>query len=646
MSVGLYLFIGVAIGLALGWFARAARHPQQNGAIEAELREQLRLREQELKNDRQSLNEISAARAGAEVAKDSAERSLAEARVLHEQVRAHLENESRESREKLGQIGGALATAQAQLDSERKAVQALNGVATEQRQVHEQSVANASEALRKVVLETDDLRKRESELERKLATATAELASERKTNQDLQLGATELREQHKQAADKAVRDLEQAGSQLHLVRENLGQANSDLATANAQLRAERTSLSELRAEHQSLIAAKNQLHEESLTLRTNNGALDSQVKLLNERLTAERQQIETIQEKFHKEFEAISNKLLVDSSSRFSQQSSESLEKLLTPLRENLTVFKASLDGTRQESATHSALLKEQIARIGTEASNLVKALKGDVKVLGNWGENMLDQILEKSGLILDTNYHRQHSGKDSEGDARILDVVIDLPNNRQLVIDSKASLRFYEESVNSPDEETRLAALDRHVDSIRKHIRDLGQKRYHELYGINAPDFVLMYLPVEAAYFSAISREPSLFAEALDRNVVLITNSTLLGTLRTVNHVWQLAAQQKNAMDIAQRGGLLYDKFVGFIEDLKQVGSAINNSQRAWETATNKLHTGPGNLVRQAEQLRGLGAKASKALPTQIVEKSVEVELPTLPASPESVSSPSASEA
>jgi len=189
---------------------------------------------------------------------------------------------------------------------------------------------------------------------------------------------------------------------------------------------------------------------------------------------------------------------------------------------------------------------------------------------------------------------------------------------------------------VNCAEDAARAEFLDRHVESIRRHIRELGQKRYHELHGINAPDFVLMYIPIEAAYFSAISREPLLFGEALEKHVVLITNSTLLATLRTVSHVWQLADQQKNAVDIAQRGGLLFDKFVGFVGDLERIGVAIRQSHEAWESATNKLQTGSGNLIRQADQLRALGAKVSKTLPPSVLEKAIDVETPALTAASE----------
>jgi DNA recombination protein RmuC len=364
------------------------------------------------------------------------------------------------------------------------------------------------------------------------------------------------------------------------------------------------------------------LQKQLFALNQRNGELGAEVKSLNERLDTERQQLESIQEKFRKEFEAVSTKLIADNTSSFNRQSAESLENLLKPLKEKLGEFKTSLDKTHEATTSNSALLKDQVSRIGLEAANLSKALKGDVKVLGNWGENMLDQILEKSGLQRDIHYRRQRGAKDVEGDQRFLDVIVELPEKRNLVIDSKVSLRAYEESVNATEDTTRLAGLDRYVEALHKHFRDLGAKRYHDIYGINTPDFVLMYVPIEAAFFAAISREPRLFAEALDHNVVLITNSTLLATLRTVSHVWRLADQQKHVLEIADRGGRLYDKFVGFVEDMQTVGDSLSKARTAWEDASTKLHTGTGNLVSQTEKLKQLGAKAAKSLPNTLLDK------------------------
>lgn len=376
--------------------------------------------------------------------------------------------------------------------------------------------------------------------------------------------------------------------------------------------------SELRSE-------REQANANASRLEKRNGELDAELKFLKEQLATERQQIETIQEKFHKEFEAISTKLIAENTTKLNRQSADSLENVLKPLKDKLGEFKTSLDKTHDATTTNSALLKEQVSRIGAEAANLSKALKGDVKALGNWGENMLDQILEKSGLQREIHYRRQRGAKDVEGDQRFLDVIVDLPDKRNLVIDSKVSLRAYEESVNATDDAAKLAGLDRHVEALRKHFRDLGAKRYQDIYGINTPDFVLMYVPIEAAFFAAIAREPELFAEALDHNVVLITNSTLLATLRTVAHVWRLADQQKHVLEIADRGGKLYDKFVGFVEDMQAVGDSIGKARKSWEDASTKLHTGSGNLVSQTEKLKQLGAKAAKSLPTTLLEKASE---------------------
>ena len=367
------------------------------------------------------------------------------------------------------------------------------------------------------------------------------------------------------------------------------------------------------------------LEEQLYAFNQRNGELSAEVKSLTERLATERQQLETIQERFRTEFETISTKLIAENTSNLNRQSAESLETVLKPLKEKLGEFKVSLDKTHDATTTNSALLKEQVSRIGVEAANLSKALKGDVKALGNWGENMLDQILEKSGLQRDVHYRRQRGAKDAEGDQRFLDVIVELPERRNLVIDSKVSLRAYEESVNAPDETARQEWLSQHIESMRKHFKELGGKRYQDIHDINSPDFVLMYVPVEAAFFAAIAREPGLFAEALDHNVVLITNSTLLATLRTVAHVWRLADQQKHVLEIADRGGKLYDKFVGFVEDLQSVGKSLGDAHAAWEKAANKLQTGPGNLVRQAEQLKILGAKAAKSLPNALLEKADE---------------------
>jgi DNA recombination protein RmuC len=413
--------------------------------------------------------------------------------------------------------------------------------------------------------------------------------------------------------------VKQADAALEAQRQQLAGAKSELASTAALLAAEGKSRNQLAQEHTEARAGIDRLQATLLEQRRLNGELTAKVTGMEEKLATQRQEIEGIQQKFQKEFEAVANKLLMENASRFGQQSADGLDKLLAPFRDNLKDFKLKLDTVQQETATHSALLKDQVSRIGTEAANLSKALKGDVKVLGNWGENMLDQILERSGLQLGLHYRRQSAAQDEAGDQRFLDVLVDLPEGRHLVIDSKVSLKAFEDYINCPDEPARTRHLEAHVDCLRTHFKGLGAKRYQESHGISTPDFVLMYVPIESAFFAAVGQEPGLFSEALEKNVVLITNSTLLATLRTVAHVWRLADQQKYALEIAARGGRLYDKFVGFVEDLQGIGAALDTARKVWEEANKKLHQGGGNLVGQVEKLRALGVKASKKLPAEL---------------------------
>lgn len=483
----------------------------------------------------------------------------------------------------------------------------------------------------------------ENELRDQLRARELELKNERERAIELEKAGASV-----SASQRAVQvnldgereATKQLKMELAVLQTKLASSERESVTAKAELEARNLSYSELDNRNKLTISEARQLNEQVAALKKHNGELEARAQFLDERLSVERLQIETIQKKFHQDFEAISDKLLTHSSTRFTEQSAESLKILLTPLKQTMDDFKANLDVTRKETVANSALLKDQISRISTEASNLSKALKGDAKALGNWGENMLDQILEKSGLQEGIHYHRQHGAKDSEGDRRFLDVVIELPEQRNLIVDSKVSLRSYEESINCTDETLRKVMLDKHVEAVRKHINDLGRKRYQDIGGVNGPDFVLMYIPIEAAFFAAIGQESNLFAEALEQNVVLITNSTLLATLRTVAHVWRLADQQKHALEIADRGGKLYDKFVGFISDLDDVGNHLKKGLDVWEQASNKLHTGSGNLVRQAEQLKELGSKATKKLSTELLLKASETNdleiapasVPTLP--------------
>ncbi len=468
-----------------------------------------------------------------------------------------------------------------------------------------------------------------------LSSVKSQAAAAQATQQAVEQSALKQQGESSQALALAREAQSAAEKQLTETRARLAQEQTSHAGTSARLGEIEKSLAELREAARLYEVTSATLREQLLAAEKSRGDLDAKVTFLNERLATERAEVEKVSEKFRKEFESISNRLLVENSNHFNQQSSDHLEKILNPLRENLKDFRSRLEEAYSETGKQNAVLKDQISRIGLEAANLARALKGDVKVLGNWGEQRLDQLLEKSGLQLGVHYERQQSATDAEaGQQRFLDVIVKLPEGKHLVIDSKVSLVNYEAHFNAPDDVARALHLEKHIENIRKHMRDLAGKRYQDLYALgSSPDFVLMYIPLESAFFAAVAQDPDLFSDALGKNVVLITNSTLLATLRTVAHVWRLAAQQENAAEIARRGGALYDKFVGFIADLEGVGKSLGDSQRQYDEAMKKLHQGRGNLVRQAEELKTLGAKASKSLPVPLLEKARDGEdVPALP--------------
>ncbi len=453
-------------------------------------------------------------------------------------------------------------------------------------------------------------------------------AAAQATQRAVENSAQEQRAEAEQALRETRETRTQAEAGLAAARAELSQERTTHAAAAARLGELEKTLAQLREEDRQAQARETELSAQLLSAEKARSESGARVESLAEKLAAERGELQKIHEAFRKEFEAVSHRLLVENATHFKEQSNEGLAKILDPLRENLKDFKSRLEETHSEAGKQNAVLKDQIARIGSEAANLARALKGDVKVLGNWGEQRLDQILEKSGLQRGLHYDRQQSAADAEGEQRrFLDVIVKLPDGKHLVIDSKVSLISYEAHLNTEDDTQRAIHLQKHIESIRRHMKDLAAKRYQDLYGISSPDFVLMYIPLEAAFFAAVAHEPDLFSEALDRNVVLITNSTLLATLRTVSSVWRLAAQQENAAEIARRGGALYDKFCGFIGDLEKVGSALGEGQKQYDDAMRKLSQGKGNLVRQTEELRRLGAKASKSLPLPLLEGAGDAE-------------------
>jgi len=336
----------------------------------------------------------------------------------------------------------------------------------------------------------------------------------------------------------------------------------------------------------------------------------------------------SIQKQLTTEFENIAGRILSRSSEEITTQQNKRLNDLLSPFKEKITAFENKVTETYEKELRDKLNLEAEVKRlfelnqrISEEAGNLTKALKGDVKKLGNWGELILERILEQSGLMKGREYQREVVMNNAEGKTIRPDVILHLPDQKHLIIDSKISLHAYERYVSAKEEATRQAALKAHLESMRTHIRSLHEKNYASSVALNTPDFVLMFIPVESSFAAAIEGDNELFAFAWERKIVPVSPSTLLATLRTIASIWKQDNQNKNAMEIAKRSGDLYDKLVGFVSDFEKVGKAVEQAQNSYNSAFNKLSTGKGNLIGRAEKIRELGAKNTKSLPPTITD-------------------------
>lgn len=370
--------------------------------------------------------------------------------------------------------------------------------------------------------------------------------------------------------------------------------------------------------------------DDRLALEKTLAAKERDLLYLEEKLHAWQQDFQALQSKAHIEFENIANRLLEEKSQKFTARNEQKLNDLLHPLREKIREFGQDIERRFTEEAKDKVSLKKEIEQLkdlnlqlSTDAQNLAAALKGDSKMQGNWGEHQLELLLEKAGLQRGTHYEAQPSFKDQNGQDKRPDFIIHLPEGKHLVIDSKVSLTAYEKFYNAENEELRTKHLQEHLASIRNHIRDLSSKNYQHLSQIHSPDYLLMFIPIEPAFSLALQNDSRLFLDALDRNIVLVTTSTLLATLRTVSYIWQQERQKRNVLEIARQSGLLYDKFVGFVDDLKEVGTRLGHAQSAWQGAMNKLSESRkfgDTLIGRAQRIKELGARASKALPGELL--------------------------
>ena len=334
------------------------------------------------------------------------------------------------------------------------------------------------------------------------------------------------------------------------------------------------------------------------------------------------------------QFKNLANDILEDKSKRFTEQNAANLDALLKPLQTKLTEFKEQVNNSYGNEARERFALKSEIERLANlnlrmsdEARSLTQALKGDAKIQGNWGELVLESILESSGLRKGEEYVVQDSHTQSDGSRLQPDVVIKLPEGRSLVVDSKVSITAYARHTEATDSTIAEQELAAHIQSLRQHIQGLSGKNYSALYGASSVDFVLMFVPIEPAFLLALKTAPNLYQEALAKNIVLVCPSTLMATLRTVAHLWRQDHQNRNALEIAKQCGTLYDKFVGFVDDLEKLGQRLDQAQSSYHDAFNKLKTGKGNLIRAAEKVRELGVKPNKNLSAPLIESSSDSE-------------------
>ena len=353
-----------------------------------------------------------------------------------------------------------------------------------------------------------------------------------------------------------------------------------------------------------------------------------------ERHKEQKNEITDLQEKFTKEFENLANKILEDKSAKFTEQNSLNMKNILMPLQDKIQGFEQKVEQTHKESIDYHAALRQQIlglsemnAQMSKETLNLTKALKGDSKMQGNWGELVLERVLEKSGLEKGREYEVQQSFTNTDGSKVFPDVVINLPDGKKMIVDSKVSLVAYEKWINEDSDILKIDFLREHVNSIKRHVEQLGNKNYQDLYQIESPDFVLLFIPIEPAFAIALNEDSTLYNRAFDRNIVIVTPTTLLATLRTIDSMWSNQKQQENAFEIARQAGALYDKFEGFVSDLVRIGNKIKDTKTEYESAMSKLVEGRGNLISSVEKLKKMGAKAKKSLPENIIARAANTD-------------------
>lgn len=402
------------------------------------------------------------------------------------------------------------------------------------------------------------------------------------------------------------------------------------------------SINSLRIENGTLSAANSKLIEDASNLKEDLSKLREELKVesvsaaewkskhehLSEKLNEQKKELDNLQKKFMQEFELVASKILDDKSSKFTEQNQKNLDALLNPLKERIGEFQKKVEDVNEKNAERSSALKDQLemlrklnADITQETRSLTKALRGDSKTQGNWGEMQLEMILDKAGLQKEVHYTKETNVKSDDGNNQRLDYIVNMPDGKHLIIDSKVSLTAYSKYFDTEEDDERKQLLRQHLDSILGHIKLLGNKDYQKLHN-TAPDYVLMFIANEPALTMALKEDPTLFEKALDKNIVLVSTSTLLATLRTISYIWKQDLQSKNAEEIARQAANLYDKFVGFSDDLIKLGDQMGTAAKTYESAMNKLVSGSGNLTNRVEKLKKLGVNPSKNIDPRLIDR------------------------
>lgn len=395
-------------------------------------------------------------------------------------------------------------------------------------------------------------------------------------------------------------------------------------------------------EKQRIFSEKEQFNSELNKMRDELNAANITIakaretfKSQEEKFVTLKSELENVHQKYSKDFELIANKIFDEKSQKFTEQNKTNMDVILNPLKDNIKRFEEQVQKSYKTESDERITLKTEIKnlidlnkQISEEANNLTKALKGENKTQGNWGELILEKVLERSGLVKDQEYRLQYSTSNEEGKRIQPDAVIMLPDNKHIIVDSKVSLIAYEALVNSNSDDERASLIKDHLLSVRTHVKSLSEKNYPTSTDFNTPDFVLLFIPIESSFSVAVQADQELFNFAWDKKIVIVSPSTLLATLRTIASVWKQERQNKNVLEIARQAGGLYDKFVGFLEDMLKIEKAIENSSTAYQAAINKLNSGSGNVIKRVENLKELGVKTEKSIPAKFLENDISSKL------------------